>query len=205
MTEKKSTYSDTIAVKREELEAMRNMLTNVSAATLLSATHSVKHALDRMIDAEKCRAQRTASYANENDKPRAIEPHVATKAAEKWLAEQPTMSLAQKAEAFTATSRTMKGETMSEQTTRLKFRPALINLSERKHSHYFKDVSRLNSVDVYRVLSLFSVTDQALGHAIKKLLVAGGRGAGKDIGQDIQEAIDTLQRWQEMREEDAAA
>ena len=29
----------------------------------------------------------------------------------------------------------------------------------------------------------------------KKLLVAGGRGAGKDINQDIQEAIDTLVRW----------
>lgn len=72
----------------------------------------------------------------------------------------------------------------------------------RKHSHYFKSVEGLKTVDVYRVLSLFAVTDQALGHAIKKLLVAGGRGAGKDIGRDVQEAIDTLVRWQEMRAED---
>jgi hypothetical protein len=71
-----------------------------------------------------------------------------------------------------------------------------------KHAHYFKSVAGLQTVDVYRVLELFGVTDQALGHAIKKLLVAGGRGAGKDIGQDVREAIDTLQRWQAMRLED---
>lgn len=72
----------------------------------------------------------------------------------------------------------------------------------RKRSHYFKDVSHLDTVDVYRVLSLFNVTDQALGHAIKKLLVAGGRGAGKDVTRDVQEAADTLQRFLEMRNED---
>jgi hypothetical protein len=79
----------------------------------------------------------------------------------------------------------------------------------RKHSHYFRDVSHLNEVDVYRVLQLFNVTDQALGHAIKKLLLPGLRGAKAMLGQtmdkDVQEAIDTLQRWQEMRREDAAA
>lgn len=74
----------------------------------------------------------------------------------------------------------------------------------RPHGHYFKPVAGLETVDVYRMLELFGVTDQALGHAIKKLLVAGGRGAGKDIRQDVAEAIDTLQRWQEMRAEDAA-
>lgn len=74
----------------------------------------------------------------------------------------------------------------------------------RTHNHYFKDVSKLAEVDVYRVLELFKVTDQALGHAIKKLLVAGGRGAGKDMGRDVQEAIDTLTRRMEMWREDAA-
>lgn len=73
---------------------------------------------------------------------------------------------------------------------------------ERKHAHYHKSVAHLSSVDVYRVLELFGVTDQALGHAIKKLLVAGNRGV-KNIDKDVQEAIDTLQRWQEMRAEDA--
>lgn len=70
------------------------------------------------------------------------------------------------------------------------------------HSHYFKDVSKLTWIDVYRTLSLFNVTDPCLQHAIKKLLVAGGRGAGKDIGTDVQEAIDSLERWKEIKEED---
>lgn len=49
---------------------------------------------------------------------------------------------------------------------------------------------------------LFNVTDPCLQHTVKKLLVAGGRGGGKDITRDIQEAIDTLKRWQEMRAEE---
>lgn len=70
-----------------------------------------------------------------------------------------------------------------------------------KHSHYFKPVAGLEHIDVYRTLLLFGVTDPCLQHAIKKLLVAGGRGA-KDIGQDVQEAIDTLERWKTMRQEE---
>jgi hypothetical protein len=72
-----------------------------------------------------------------------------------------------------------------------------------KHSHYFKDCP-YSRVDIYRVLELFGVTDQALGHAIKKLLVNGGRGAGKDSRQDVQEAVDTLKRWLEMEAEKTA-
>jgi hypothetical protein len=74
----------------------------------------------------------------------------------------------------------------------------------RKHAHYFRNVAHLSEVDVYRVLELFNVTDQALGHAIKKLLAPGGRGAGKDFRRDVQEAVDTLQRRLEMLDEDAA-
>lgn len=72
----------------------------------------------------------------------------------------------------------------------------------RKHGHYFRPVQGLEAIDVYRVLDLFGVADPCLQHALKKLLVAGGRGAGKDISQDVKEAIDSLQRWQEMRAED---
>lgn len=70
------------------------------------------------------------------------------------------------------------------------------------HSHYFKDVSNLQTVDVYRVLELFDVTDPAIQHAVKKLLCAGGRGA-KDKTKDVQESIDSLKRWQDMRNEDS--
>jgi hypothetical protein len=79
----------------------------------------------------------------------------------------------------------------------------LEQLTGRKHNHYFKDVSHLQYIDVYRVLQLFNVTDPCIQHAVKKLLVAGGRGAGKDISRDVQEAIDTMVRWQEMRTEQA--
>ena len=75
-------------------------------------------------------------------------------------------------------------------------------LPERKHAHYFK-ASGFAEIDVYRVLTLFSIVDPCIAHAIKKLLVAGGRGAGKDIHVDIQEAIDSLARWQDMRKEEA--
>lgn len=71
------------------------------------------------------------------------------------------------------------------------------------HDHYFKDVAGLRRVDVYRVLRLFGVTDPCIQHAVKKLLVAGGRGS-KDVDKDIQEAMDSLARWREMREEDGA-
>jgi len=73
----------------------------------------------------------------------------------------------------------------------------------RKYPHYYKDVTTLKEVDVYRVLKLFNVTDPCIQHSIKKLLVAGGRGGGKDISKDIQEAIDTLERWKEIQAEDA--
>lgn len=71
-----------------------------------------------------------------------------------------------------------------------------------KHPHYHKDVQHLQTIDVYRVLALFNVTNPCIQHAVKKLLVAGGRGAGKDIGKDVQEAIDSLERFKEMRVED---
>lgn len=71
-----------------------------------------------------------------------------------------------------------------------------------KHSHYHKDVSHLKTIDVYRTLELFGVTDQALGHAIKKLLCAGERGAGKTFEQDVREAVDTLNRRLQMLAED---
>lgn len=71
-----------------------------------------------------------------------------------------------------------------------------------KHSHYFKDVARYETIDVYRVLQLFAVTDPCIQHAVKKLLVAGGRGV-KNLDKDVQEAIDSLNRFLQMRAEDS--
>jgi hypothetical protein len=69
------------------------------------------------------------------------------------------------------------------------------------YAHYFKDVSNLDVIDVYRVLTLFGVTDPCIQHAVKKLLAAGQRGA-KSTSKDVNEAIATLVRWQEMQAED---
>lgn len=71
----------------------------------------------------------------------------------------------------------------------------------KRHQHYFKECPYTH-IDIYRLLLLFEVDDPCIQHAVKKLLVAGGRGAGKNITQDVQEAIDTMQRWLEMRIED---
>ena len=76
-------------------------------------------------------------------------------------------------------------------------------MSKVKYSHYYRPCP-YPVIDPYRILELFDVTNPSIAHAVKKLLVAGGRGA-KDIDQDIQEVIDTLERWKEMRVEDAAA
>jgi hypothetical protein len=74
-------------------------------------------------------------------------------------------------------------------------------LMSKEHNHYFKNVEHLDYIDVYRIIELFGITDPCVQHAIKKLLVAGGRGH-KDIDRDIQDVIDSCERWQEMREED---
>lgn len=74
----------------------------------------------------------------------------------------------------------------------------------RKHAHYFKDVEHLTEVDVYRVCDIFKVNDPsgATQHAIKKLLLPGQRGAGKDLRKDLKEAADTITRRIEMLDED---
>jgi hypothetical protein len=72
----------------------------------------------------------------------------------------------------------------------------------KEYNHYYKKVPEgVEYIDVYRVLEMFDVSNPSIQHAIKKLLVAGGRGH-KDIHKDIKEAIDSLNRWLEMREED---
>ncbi len=70
-----------------------------------------------------------------------------------------------------------------------------------KYPHYFKSVSHLETVDVYRVLLLFQVNEPCIQHAIKKLLCAGDRG-NKSMIKDITEARDSLNRHLEMLNED---
>lgn len=69
------------------------------------------------------------------------------------------------------------------------------------HEHYFKDVTHLKTIDVYRVLDLFGVLNPCVQHAVKKLLCSGQRGV-KDTRQDVQEAVTSLVRYLEMQTED---
>ena len=71
-----------------------------------------------------------------------------------------------------------------------------------KHNHYFKNVAHLQQVDVYRILELFEVTCPVAQHIVKKALAAGKRGA-KSPARDMQDIVDSAQRWLAMREEDA--
>lgn len=55
--------------------------------------------------------------------------------------------------------------------------------------------------DVYRICQVYNITNPCIQHALKKLLRCGR--SHKSEEQDIQDAIDTLLRWQEMQEENA--
>lgn len=70
------------------------------------------------------------------------------------------------------------------------------------YDEYFRDVKHLDKIDIYRILDLFGVTDHALGHTIKKLVLAGVRTGGKPSFKDITEARDALNRKLEMLQED---
>ena len=59
-------------------------------------------------------------------------------------------------------------------------------------SKYHRNI-RTESVDVYDILVAFDVTNPAIQHAIKKLLMPGGRGAKSTI-QDISEAAQSIDR-----------
>lgn len=80
------------------------------------------------------------------------------------------------------------------------------NLATR-YPQYYKDVSHLQSIDVYAVHKLFGVNDPsgALQHASKKLLLAGVRTGGKPAVKDIKEARDTLTRFLQMEAAKEAA
>ncbi len=78
-------------------------------------------------------------------------------------------------------------------------------MQTKPHAHYYKDVRHLEFVDVYRILKLFGVDDPCLQHAVKKLLVAGGRGGKKDVRRDLREAVDSINRALAMLDEDDLA
>ena len=62
---------------------------------------------------------------------------------------------------------------------------------------YYKDVSDLKSIDIYRIHHRYNIQDPSgcVQHSSKKLLLSGGRTGGKPAWKDIKEARDTLTVW----------
>ena len=75
-----------------------------------------------------------------------------------------------------------------------------IEQDKEKHSHYKKDISHLDTLDIYRITELFN-PHSCGAHIAKKALCSGQRGH-KDLLTDIQDIIDTAERWKEMLIED---
>lgn len=70
-----------------------------------------------------------------------------------------------------------------------------------KLNKYQVSVEGRKHIDVYDVLDLYQVKSHAVGHAVKKLLMAGRRGH-KDMSTDYREAIASINRAIEMEEGD---
>jgi len=68
---------------------------------------------------------------------------------------------------------------------------------------YIKSIKHLNAIDIYRILDLYGVTRPPVQHAVKKLLCAGQRGV-KSERQDLQEALESIDRALVMMDEDDA-
>lgn len=68
------------------------------------------------------------------------------------------------------------------------------------HGRHYRYSYRGRKIDPYRIFRIYKIADSAQQHAIKKLLRAGK--SVKSLEQDIDEVIQTLQRWKEMNRED---
>lgn len=72
-----------------------------------------------------------------------------------------------------------------------------VRQAQRENNHYFKDVSDIDTIDVYEVLKRFNVTDPCLQHLIKKALCVGNRGH-KDLETDLRDILKTAKRALEI-------
>jgi hypothetical protein len=69
------------------------------------------------------------------------------------------------------------------------------------HNHYFRDVSGLEKIDVYRLLDLFGVTCPVAQRVVKKAIAAGQRGH-KTLRNDWLDIADSAARKLQMIDED---
>ena len=69
-------------------------------------------------------------------------------------------------------------------------------VTEKLPSKYHR-ICNKNVIDIYDVMDMYDVASQPVGHAIKKLLMSGQRGY-KDKVQDLEEALQAIQRAIEL-------
>ena len=62
------------------------------------------------------------------------------------------------------------------------------------HKEFTNRMIATKTADVYDVLNMFSVTCPMVQHALKKLLVTGGRSGGKSEIQDLKEAAMSIEQ-----------
>jgi hypothetical protein len=98
---------------------------------------------------------------------------------------------------------TEDAQALADELDRCDSMPQPPTIEKQARSTYMRTVPKADAVDVYRVALAFGVTDPCLFHALKKIMCPGQRKAGKSARQDIEEAIYSLQRWCEMRDEEA--
>jgi ABC-type glycerol-3-phosphate transport system substrate-binding protein len=81
--------------------------------------------------------------------------------------------------------------------------PVVVTKKERLMTNKYLKEYPYSTIDVYRVLIVFGVSDPGIQHAIKKLLFAGQRGT-KDYQTDLKEAIQAIERSIKMEQETIA-
>jgi hypothetical protein len=67
-------------------------------------------------------------------------------------------------------------------------------------NYYNKEIGGVR-VDPYRLALIYGITDHALFHAWKKIMRAGNKPGNKKR-KEIKEAVQALQRWLEIQDED---
>jgi hypothetical protein len=67
-----------------------------------------------------------------------------------------------------------------------------------KYPEYFKEIKPGVWIDVYDVIFIFDITNPAIAHAVKKLLLSGLRTGGKPVLKDLDESIDAIERGIEL-------
>lgn len=72
-----------------------------------------------------------------------------------------------------------------------------------QYPQYWRDVSQHTMIDIHGICHVFNVNDPSgnLQQVIKKVLLGGNRNGGKASRQDIQEAINNLNRYLELNPE----